>query len=163
MRRIKAPKNTILPPLINIVPKMFHLNNYKGGGIVPMDISKTTKFKPSKKLQEQLAKVGTILIGNPNLCKDLLDTQLHMCGSGLNEPFQLFLELANALIKIVKHCNKIITAKNKMTTFLYFLGIYIWKKFFFFKHNIIFHGQDDLLCILCSEKTVQNTYSLWTL
>ena len=131
MRRIKAPKNTILPPLINIVPKMFHLNNYKGGGIVPMDISKTTKFKPSKKLQEQLAKVGTILIGNPNLCKGLLDTQLHMCGSGLNEPFQLFLELANALIKIVKHYNKIITAKNKMTTFLFFsisifLQIYIW-------------------------------------
>ena len=95
---------------------MFHL--------VLVDISKTTKFKPSKKLHEQLAKVGTILIGNPNLCQGLLDTQLHMC-AGLHEPFQLFLELANALIKIVKHYNKIITAKNKMTTFLYFLGIYI--------------------------------------
>lgn len=140
MRRIKAPKNTILPPLINIVPKMIHLNNYKGGGIVPKDISKTTKFKPSKKLQEQLAKVGTILIGNPNLCKGLLDTQLHMCGSGLNEPFQLFLELANALIKIVKHYNKIITAKN-----IYFSSDLYLVKMFLFQANIILHGQDDLL------------------
>ena len=93
---------------------MFHL--------VLVDISKTTKFKPSKKLHEQLAKVGTILIGNPNLCKGLLDTQLHMC-AGLNEPFQLFLELA-----IGQSTDK---NREKMTNFSFFsistfLGIYIW-------------------------------------
>ena len=77
-----------------------------------------------------------------------------MC-AGLNEPFQLFLELANALIKIVKRYNKIITAKN-----IYFSSDLYLVKMFLFQANIILHGQDDLLCILCSEKTVQNTYSL---
>ena len=58
-----------------------------------------------------------------------------MC-AGLNEPFQLFLELAKALIKVVKNYKEIIAAKKKMTFFLFFslyysCDLYLVKMFLF--------------------------------